>query len=179
MDPKAAEALRQLIASGTTAALGTLHEGAPSVSMVLYVPAPGASGFLIHVSRLAQHTRDMLADPRVGLMVAAQPGETQNPQALARLSVRGTARELATPSGEAELAAQTYLARFPKARLTLGLGDFSFFEIRPVAARFVGGFAQAFDVSAEALRQALAAAPAAPNPPRSRAGEAPQREEEP
>jgi len=50
----------------TVAALGTLHQGAPSVTMTPYALAADRLAFLVLVSGLSAHTRDMLADPRVG-----------------------------------------------------------------------------------------------------------------
>ena len=67
MDPNAASALQALL-TGPVASLGTLREGAPFVSMVPVAPAPDGLGFLVHVSLLAQHTRDILADARISLM---------------------------------------------------------------------------------------------------------------
>ena len=52
MEPNAESMLRTLLAM-PVAALGTLRDGAPFVSMVPVVPAPDGAGFLIHVSRLA------------------------------------------------------------------------------------------------------------------------------
>ena len=50
--------LRQLIHGKRIAALGTLHQGGPFVSMVTYAAAKDGS-LILHVSRLAAHTRDM------------------------------------------------------------------------------------------------------------------------
>ena len=48
--------LQQLIHGRTIAALGTLHQGIPFVSMVPYAVA-GDGSFILHVSRLAAHTQ--------------------------------------------------------------------------------------------------------------------------
>ena len=45
----------------TVAALGTLHDGAPSVTMTPYALAADRFAFLLLVSGLAAHTRDMRA----------------------------------------------------------------------------------------------------------------------
>ncbi|MGH8707514.1 MAG: pyridoxamine 5'-phosphate oxidase family protein, partial [Burkholderiales bacterium] len=63
-------ALARLLRTGRTAHLGTLRQGAPLVSMTLYLAAPDFSAFHVHVSRLAWHTQDMMADARVALSVA-------------------------------------------------------------------------------------------------------------
>ncbi|MBK8791251.1 MAG: pyridoxamine 5'-phosphate oxidase family protein [Holophagaceae bacterium] len=98
MEPTPETMLEALLAS-PIAALGTLHEGAPFVSMVPVVPAPGGSGFLIHVSRLAQHTRDLVADARMSLLFTAPLTEDQDPLALPRVTLQGAAEAIAADSG--------------------------------------------------------------------------------
>lgn len=158
MSPEHEARLAALVRSREAAALGTLHAGAPFVSMVPYAVLADGSAFAIHVSRLASHTRDMLADARVSLLVMQGEGEGVEAQALARLSVQGEARALAKGSAEEARGREAYLARFPEAEPLTSFGDFSFFEIRPAQARFVAGFAQAMSVTGESLCRILAAA---------------------
>jgi len=157
MDPNA-EAVLQALLKVPVAALGTLREGAPFVSMVPVAPAPDGSGFLIHVSRLAQHTRDLMADGRVSLMLMARLDANQDPLALPRLTLQGEAEALPEGSEAHASAAEAYLARFPQAEMTLGLGDFSFFLIRPQAGRLVSGFGRALSLDAPQLQMGLSAA---------------------
>jgi putative heme iron utilization protein len=147
VDPNAQAVLKRLLTL-PVAALGTLHDGAPFVSMVPVVPAPDGSGLLIHVSRLAQHTRDLLADGRVSLMFMQPLDPGQDPLALPRLTLPGAAEVIPAESPAHAQAAEAYLARFPQAELTLGLGDFSFFRIRPTSGRLVSGFGQAISLEA-------------------------------
>lgn len=163
MSPEHARQLAALVRRRSSAALGTLHDGAPFVSMVPYALLPDGSAFVIHVSRLAAHTKDMLADPRVSLLVAQPEGEGVAAQALARVSVQGEAAEAAKGSGEEGACRDAYLARFPEAAPLTGFADFSFFAIRPAQARFVAGFAQAMSLTGEGLARVLAA-PRAPAP---------------
>jgi putative heme iron utilization protein len=85
--------LEQLIHGRMIAALGTLHEGIPFVSMVTYAVASDGS-FILHVSRLATHTRDMLDHPEVSLLITESEGSGKMPQALARVTVQGRAKML-------------------------------------------------------------------------------------
>jgi hypothetical protein len=147
--------LAGLVRSRTVAALGTLHAGAPFVSMVPYAVLPGGGAFVIHVSRLAAHTKDMIDDPRVSLLIMQSEDGGTAPQALARVSIQGEAREAEKGSEQARACRETYLARFPEAAPLTGFADFSFFEIRPTQARFVAGFAQAKSISAEMLAKEL------------------------
>ncbi|MGE0358807.1 MAG: HugZ family protein [Burkholderiales bacterium] len=155
MSPEHAAQLAALVRGRQSAALGTLHEGAPFVSMVPFALLPGGGAFVVHVSRLAGHTKDMLADPRVSLLVAQPEGEGTQPQALARVSVQGEAAEMARGSDGERDCREAYLARFPEAAALTQFGDFSFFAIRPRQARFVAGFAQAMSLTGETLSRVL------------------------
>jgi len=88
LSPEHAAQLADLVGRRRAAALGTLHAGAPCVSMVPYAVLADGSAFVIHVSRLAAHTKDMLADPRVSLLVMQPEGEGVAAQALARVAVQ-------------------------------------------------------------------------------------------
>ena len=159
MDAGSREALTALVREKAAAALGTLHEGAPSVSMVPFAVAADGKTFYVHVSGLAQHTRDMSADPRVGLLIMESEESGTSPQALARLSIQGRAREIARDAAEYAIARGIYLGRFPDAEPMFGLPDFSLFAITPLAARFVGGFARAFSVTPDDLAAMIAGRP--------------------
>ena len=151
LDPSTASLLATLLNSQRTAALGTLRQGAPLVSMVLYLPAEDFSAFHLHVSRLAWHTQDMLADARVSLSIAATDEGTRNPQTLERVSLRGEATAL--PNGTAEHAAlkAAWLERYPESEINFELADFAFFRLVPRDARFVAGFGRIHNLSAAAL----------------------------
>lgn len=153
IDPSLASALRALVHAQRIAALGTLHEGEPLVSMVPFALVHGAR-FVIHVSALAAHTKDMLADRRVSLMVAGQTGPDTPAHAVPRVTVQGDAQRLEDGARRGE-ARRSYLERFPEAEPMFGFGDFSIFEIVPRSARFVAGFAQARTIAAETLARAL------------------------
>src|SRR4029453_5864142 len=89
--------LQQLIHGRTIAALGTLHQGAPFVSMVTYAVAPDGS-FILQVSRLAAHTRDMLDNPHVSLLINESETSGKMSQARARVLCRGRQKcSTATP----------------------------------------------------------------------------------
>ncbi len=150
-----AEVLRALLRDQEVAALGTLHDGAPYVSMVPFVLLPDASRVVIHVSSLAAHTRDMLADPRVSLLVVAAPAPDVPAQATARVTLQGRAEQLGADSALHAAARAAYLARFPASAQTFGFADFSLFAIVPEAVRFVGGFAQARSLSPATLTELL------------------------
>lgn len=148
MKPDLAASLRSLLMEQQTAALATLHKGEPALSMVPYALLPEGAGFVIHVSRLAVHTADMLAHPAVSLLVVAPAGSAASPQELARASVQGRARPLPPDSAEYASAQAHYVARFPSSEQTFSFSDFKLFIIEPRAVRFVGGFARATSILA-------------------------------
>ena len=150
--------LQELIQGRVTAALGTLHQGAPFVSMVPYAVAPDGS-FILHVSRLAAHTRDMLDNPAVSLLVTESETSGKMPQALGRVTVQGRAQMLDREVEKYAAARQVYRARFPDAAPLFEFSDFSIFIIEPVSARVIAGFGQAVTITGEELATALSAAP--------------------
>ena len=155
MNPAQAQALRQLLQGQRVASLGTLHGDEPYVSMVPFAMLPGGSAFVVHVSQLSSHTRDMLASPRVSLLVVA-PGIPGTPaQALARATIQGEAEPRAASAPGYAAAREAYLSRFPQAADIFELPDFSLFAIRPTTIRFIAGFAQALTLTPEAVATAL------------------------
>ena len=148
MKPDLAATLRALLHEQQTAALATLHKGEPALSMVPYALLPEGRGFVIHVSRLAAHTADMLANPAVSLLVVAPAGSASSPQELPRASVQGWARPLPPESVECSNATALYVARFPSSEQTFAFSDFALFTIEPRSLRFVGGFARATSILA-------------------------------
>ena len=149
--------LRELLAGRKVAALGTLHGGAPYVSMVPFALLEDGSAFLIHVSELSAHTHDMLGDPRVSLLITASESAETLPQALPRLTVLGQARRIDDEAAELALARASYLERFPESEPMFGFGDFSLFAIRPEALRWIGGFAGAQSLTPEEFAEAVRA----------------------
>lgn len=148
------EPLRALLRAQTIAALGTLHRGEPYVSMVPFALAEREPAFLVHVSALSAHTRDMLEHPRVSLLVVA-PDDGGWPQARARATVQGDAAPLDPASAHYAAARARYLQRYPHAADIFALPDFSLFAIRPASARFIAGFARAVSLNPEQLALAL------------------------
>lgn len=153
MDQQSEQTLVQLIRSTRVAALGTLHEGEPSLAMVAYAFARDFSAFYIHVSRLGKHTADMGSDPHVSLLITEVDDRRADPQTLARLSIRGMAEMLPRNAPDCAQVRGIYLERFPESEPLFSLGDFNLWRIRPGAGRFVAGFGRAFNVVPEALKK--------------------------
>ncbi|NMG74305.1 pyridoxamine 5'-phosphate oxidase [Aromatoleum diolicum] len=87
---------------------------------------------LFCISALAEHTKNLLADPRASLSVVG--GENGNVQAAPRLTLLGDAERF-DPGPE---VVARYLRYQPDAKQYLEL-DFMFFRFRPKRVRFIGG----------------------------------------
>ena len=152
MDTALTHLLRTLILDREIAALATLHDGLPFASMVPIALAQPSAGLRLvtHVSRLAAHTRDMLAAPEVCLLITA-PESAAMPQALPRVSIPAVAEFIPPEHAEHAVLKAAYLAKHPQAADLFQLGDFSIVAFTPLSARFVAGFGSAHTLKPEAL----------------------------
>lgn len=153
MDAQSEKVLAQLIRAARIASLGTLHDEAPQVSMVAFTYSDDFSAFYIFVSRLAQHTVDMQKDNRVSIMICETDDAREDPQTLARVSIRAKAEMIQTGEPGYTPLKQQYLARFPESAQLFNLSDFSFWRITPRGGRYVAGFAKAFNITPETLQK--------------------------
>jgi hypothetical protein len=153
MDAESEKLLVHILANIRIAALGTIRDEAPRVSMVTFVPAQDYSAYYVHVSRLAQHTVDMQKNKHVGLLIAEADDRRADPQTLARLSIRGTAEFM--ENGEPGYAPikTMYIERFPESEALFRLADFGLWRIKPKGARFVAGLSKAFNLTIETLQK--------------------------
>jgi putative heme iron utilization protein len=124
-------------------ALATLMAGTgdPYCSLVNMASHPDGLPILL-ISRLAVHTKNLLADDRVSLMLDERaPGD---PLEGARIMVARRAVE-ADDDGRA-LLRRRYLAAHPSAEAFVDFKDFSFFRIHPSGAHLVAGFGRIIDL---------------------------------
>lgn len=153
MDAQSEKLLAHIIRNTRIASLATLRDDAPQVSMVAYVTNDDFSLYHIFVSRLAQHTVDMQKDKRVALLIAESDDSREDPQTLARVSIRGTAEIVQNGEPGYTPLRDQYLARFPQAEQLFQLADFNFWRIKPKGGRFVAGFAKAYNITPETLKK--------------------------
>jgi putative heme iron utilization protein len=139
-EPGFAERARTLLHQARTGALATVscrRPGHPFASLTPYaLDADGRP--LVLISTLAEHTRNLEADPRASLLVT-QPGVEGEPLAAGRVTLMGEARRL--HGEETATARALYLARHPGAGGWVDFGDFAFWRLDPTDIYFVGGFA--------------------------------------
>ena len=109
---------------------------------------------MIHVSGLASHTSDMRGHPRVSLLVIAPEAPGVPPQARARITVQGTAREITRIGSGARGRKGGVPSEVSQSAPTFQLADFALFGIQPSSIRFIAGFAQAVTLTPEAFAAA-------------------------
>jgi putative heme iron utilization protein len=143
-----------LVISHRWAALATLGANGPAASMVAYAPTRDASRLILFLSGLSEHTRNLINEPRVSLVVSeADPGRG-DPQTLARVALRGIAEVIERNSPAFEDVWRIYIDRLPEAAPRIVLGDFSLFQVILDEAHYVGGFAQAHTIEVSRLSAA-------------------------
>jgi putative heme iron utilization protein len=142
-DFSAAELTKSLLRRSRQGALATLMAGSgdPYCSLVNVASHCDGSPILL-ISRLAVHTQNILADPRVSLMLDERA--EGDPLEGARIMLAGRAEQAAHPD-EAVLR-RRYLNAHPSAEVFVNFKDFSFFKIRPTAAHLVAGFGRIVDL---------------------------------
>ena len=134
---------RSLLRRSRQGALATLmtesHD--PYCSLVNIASHFDASPILL-ISRLALHTRNILADNRVSLMLDERAAG--DPLEGARIMLAGRAEEAA--GDQAEILRGRYLNAHPSAEVFVDFKDFSFFRIVPAGAHLVAGFGRIIDL---------------------------------
>lgn len=153
MNPEDFAPIAALIRDQRQAALGTLREDTPFVSMVAYAAEPDF-GILLHLSHLAPHTRHLLAHPQATLLICEPDDGRDDIQTLARITLVGATTPIGSESAEFPATRERYLKRLPAAAPLFDFADFALFRLIPHEARYVGGFARAYILTAEHLRQA-------------------------
>jgi len=121
---------------GVLSTLSKRFDGHPFGSITPYLADQDGS-VLLFISGLAEHTKNILNDPRVSLVTHDQ--NDPRIQTQGRVTVIGEARRL---DGRAPHE-KRWLRHFPENAPLFELGDFSFFRIVPQAVRHVAGFGQA------------------------------------
>jgi putative heme iron utilization protein len=138
-DPR--QATKLLMREGRSAALATLMAGRgdPYCSLVNVATAADGAPLLL-ISRLAVHTRNILADPRVSLMIDER--KEGDPLEGARIMLMGHAART-----DDDAARRRYLARHPDAEMYAAFADFAFYRIALDAAHLVAGFGRIVDLT--------------------------------
>ena len=164
--PSAAEEARTIAASTNAATLASLTAaGDPWASFVTYGLLDGAP--VLCVSHLAEHGRNLAADPRASLSIQGSfgaPDAEADPLASARITLAGVVEQ---PAGaELKAARAAHMAAVPAAPYYIDYSDFSVWVLRVQRVRWVGGYGRMDSATAADY------AAATPDPVRAHAAEA-------
>ena len=137
---------RSLLRRSRQGALATLMTGSgdPYCSLVNVATHPDGSPILL-ISRLAVHTRNILDDSRVSLMLDERA--EGDPLEGSRIMLMGRAEEAVASDGD--ILRRRYLNAHPSAESFVEFQDFSFYRIRPSAIHLVAGFGRIVDLKPE------------------------------
>jgi putative heme iron utilization protein len=122
-------ALATSLAGGEEAAAG----GWPYASLVLLACDHDATPLLL-ISDLAEHSKNIADDPRVGLLIDGTAGRV-DPLTGPRVTILGTAEKTDDPRLKAR-----FVARHPSAGLYVDFADFHLYRVTVTRAHFVAGF---------------------------------------
>ena len=142
--PSAAEEARTIAAATNAGTLASLTAtGDPWASFVTYGLLDGAP--VLCVSHLAEHGRNLAADPRASLAVVA-PGGGADPLASPRITLAGAVYQ---PVGaELTAARAAHLAAVAAAKYYIDYSDFSLWVLGVQRVRWVGGYGRMDSASA-------------------------------
>jgi putative heme iron utilization protein len=137
---------RSLLRRSRQGALATLVPGSgdPYCSLVNVASHPDGSPILL-ISRLALHTRNILGDSRVSLMLDERAAG--DPLEGSRIMLAGRAEEAG--GDQIALLRRRYLNAHPSAEAFVNFKDFAFFRIHPTGAHLVAGFGRIVDLKPE------------------------------
>ena len=135
-------AAKKLLREARSGALATLMAGAgdPYCSLVNVATAADGAPLLL-LSKLALHTKNILADNRISLMLDER--KEGDPLEGARVMLMGTT----AADGDAQ-ARTAYLRRHPEAEMFAGFADFAFYRMDIKRAHLVAGFGRIVDLTA-------------------------------
>src|SRR5580704_10581039 len=145
-DFNASRQAKLLLRRSRQGALATLMAGSgdPYCSLVNVASHPDGSPILL-ISRLALHTRNLLGDARLSLMLDERA--EGDPLEGSRIMLAGLAEQAS--GDDVAILRQRYLNAHPSSEVFVNFKDFSFFRIRPIGAHLVAGFGRIVDLKPE------------------------------
>lgn len=110
--------------------------GHPFASVVTYALEPSGDPIFL-LSRLAVHTKNLLADPHASFLVFDERTEAE-PLDSARVTLIGEIQPV--EGADLSVARVLYIARQPAAEQWIDFGDFALYRMAVASRYFVGGF---------------------------------------
>ena len=133
--------------------LGTLTpDGQPHCSYTPY--SHEGDSFLVFISELAEHTRNIFSNPAVTVMLIEDEADTKQIFARTRLTLSCEANAISREAVEYPKLLDQFQERHGKTvELLRELPDFHLMRLTPTAGRIVLGFGQAYELTGDKLDQ--------------------------
>jgi heme iron utilization protein len=127
-------------------------DGHPDASYAVYVFQDSA--YYVYISELARHTENLMRSAKVSLMFIENEAQAQNLFARQRMTLECSANEIERDSEHFNRILDLFEQRFGSLiQMLRSLTDFHLFRIEPHSGSYVRGFAQAYKLYGEGLRQ--------------------------
>ncbi len=133
--------------SGVLSTFSTKFAGYPFGSVAPFVLDHSGQPIIL-ISTIAEHTHNIMANPKVSLLVFSGDEDLQ---ASGRLTLMGEAKQI--DKEDADLRAR-YLRYLPQAASYFEMHDFSFYRIEINQARYIAGFGKMGWISGDAMQAA-------------------------
>ena len=142
---------RRLFFGSHTGILSTLSneediKGYPFGSLTPYAIDKHGEAIIL-ISDIAQHTKNILSDPRVSLTII----ETMNGEVQAKGRFTYLGKAIKVPDIEIDDVSQRYTSLYPESKGYFDAHGFSFYRIKFEKGRFIGGFGKIFWITPEEL----------------------------
>jgi heme iron utilization protein len=154
MDREVLVAIKTLLDGERVLGLASIIDGEPDAGLLPFAVRSDYGAVFVQASQMARHSRGLQPDGRVGVLIHAQDSPGADPLQIPRLLLAATVTVLTRNTRGWDAAEAAFLARFPQAEMTLGLGDFNLYALELGHGRYVEGFGRAFNVGPATFAQA-------------------------
>ncbi len=150
-EDEVSQACATLKATMRTLQLATVgDDGVPHCGYTPYIS--DKQEFIIYVSQLALHTRDMLSNGQASVMLIADEQDSKQIFARSRLSLQVRVAPINPSDDQYSALLDSYEAKHGKmVSLLRQLPDFVLMRLTPVSGQFVMGFGKAYRLEGESL----------------------------
>lgn len=156
MEPSELKLLRRLLTEERILTLAVVVDGVPVAGVLPFRAEPDLASLLVHTSGLARHSRGLAPGAPFSAAIHLPLAPGADALQSQRVVLEGVIEAVAAEDRDAVSAA--WVAAFPSAAMTVGLGDFVFHRLRLGGGRLISGFARASGLSPRLFAEAAALA---------------------
>ena len=157
MDDADLALLRDLLRDQRLLALAVVVGGEPVAGLVPFLGGPDLTALVVHVSALAPHSAGLADGAAWSGVIHVPDARDVDPLRVPRGAIHGHARRI-QDQRVLDAIGRAWVARFPSAAQTVGLGDFAFVSLDLEGGRLIGGFANARNLSPSHFQKAAGTA---------------------